>query len=69
MRYRELIEIVEASKPQKPLPPKAGVRTPRPPMTPAQSHAEFEKRTKLQSEIRDTQATCAKRLRDLRAKL
>jgi len=65
MRYRELIEAT----PEKPEPPKAGVKNPTPPMTPAQSRRDAERKASLNNRIQDQRSECNRKIQDLRTKL
>ncbi len=41
---------------------------PKPPLTPAQSRREAERKAKIDKRVRDAQAACATKVADLRAK-
>ena len=60
MRYYEIVS--EASS-------EAGIIKPKGPLTPAQASRRAERRTGIEKRIRDQQATSARKVADLRAKL
>nr|WP_321182333.1 hypothetical protein [Methylobacterium sp. Leaf122] len=59
MRYREILEAV----------PEAGIIKPEKPLPPAHAQREAERKAGVQKRIRDQQATSARKIADLRAKL
>lgn len=47
----------------------AGISQPEPPLSPAQTKVEAERRAKVQQRVRDAQVVCKKKVQDLRSQL